>query len=355
MMRPFDNAHGGAGIAHGTRTVSQSRLDPPRSRTYDFGQTVVMAGFDIVGDVHGHADRLRSLLALMGYTERQGVWSHPTRTAVFVGDLIDRGPGQLETVRLVRAMVEAASAQIVLGNHEFNAVAYATVDPVRGDYCRPHSEKNESQHEAFLSDVDFGSPLHRSIIDWFMTIPMWLDLGGLRVVHACWSPKHIAHLDKVSGPANTLTEHIVIDATTEGTLTYKAIEVVLKGPEVDLDGVWYLDKDGHRRHHARLRWWDGTATSLRAAALVPAGTQLYGPDDQLIDELPDRLLSDDEAHPYTGPEPVLFGHYWWRQETAEPINPLATCLDYSVARGGVLRAYRWDGENEVDERKFVDG
>ena len=57
---------------------------------------------------------------------------------------------------------------------------------------------------------------------------------------------------------------------------------------------------------------------------------------------------------YTGPEPVLFGHYWWRKESAEAINPLATCLDYSVAKGGVLRAYRWDGETEIDETKFVD-
>ena len=289
----------------------------------------------------------------MGYEEDGGVWSHPDRTAVFVGDLIDRGPGQLETLRLVRAMVEAGSAQIVLGNHEFNAVAYATVDPVRGDYCRPHSDKNSSQHEAFLSDIDFGSPLHRSIIDWFMTIPMWLDLDGLRVVHACWSPEHIAHLASVS-PDNTLTERIVIDGTTKGTPTYDAIETVLKGPEIDLDGAWYEDKDGHKRHHARLRWWDSTATTLRTAALIPRGRSSTTRTTIRSDELPDRPLRDDEVQPYTGPEPVLFGHYWWRKETAEPINPLATCLDYSVAKDGVLRAYQWDGETEIDGTKFVD-
>ena len=313
-----------------------------------------MAGFDIIGDVHGHADRLRSLLTLMGYTEEHGVWSHPKRTAVFVGDLIDRGPGQLETLRLVRAMVEAGSAQIVLGNHEFNAVAYATVDPVRLDYCRPHSDKNNSQHEAFLSDVAFGSPLYRSIIDWFMTIPLWLDLGGLRVVHACWSPKHIAHLKKVAGPGNTLTEQIVIDGTTKGTPTYDAIETVLKGPEVDLDGVWYEDKDGHRRHHSRLRWWDSGATTLNDAVLIPSGTKLFDADDREIETLPDRKLRDDEVQRYTDPVPVLFGHYWWRKESAEKINPLATCLDYSVAKNGILRAYRWDGETEIDASRFVD-
>ena len=210
-------------------------------------------------------------------------------------------------------MVETGSAQIVLGNHEFNAIAYATVDPTVARY-----------------------------------------LGGLRVVHACWNQKHIEHLASVAGPANTLTERLVIDGTTKGTLTHDAVEVVLKGPEVHLDGVSYADKDGHVRDHARLRWWDSTASTLRAAALIPPGTQLYDGNDQPIDGLPDRDLRDDEIQFYTGPEPVLFGHYWWRKEAAEAINPLATCLDYSVAKDGVLRAYRWDGETEIDETKFVD-
>jgi hypothetical protein len=313
-----------------------------------------MTAFDVIGDVHGHADRLRGLLASMGYTERHGVWSHPDRTAVFLGDLIDRGPNQLDTLLMVRAMVAAGAAQIVLGNHEFNAVAYATRDPERDDYCRSHNDKHINQHEAFLADIAFGSPLHRSIIDWFTTIPLWLDLGGLRVVHACWSPDHIEHLEAHAGPDNTLTEQIVIDGSTKGTPTHDAVETVLKGPEVHLDGVRYLDKDGHPRDHARLRWWDSDATTLRSAALIEDDTELHDADGRPIDELPDRPLTDDELRPYTEPDPVLFGHYWWRKETAEPVNPRATCLDFSVAMGGVLRAYRWDGEDELDEDKFVE-
>jgi hypothetical protein len=313
-----------------------------------------MTAFDVIGDVHGHADRLRRLLASMGYAERHGVWSHPDRTAVFLGDLIDRGPGQLDTLRMVRAMVEAGAAQVVLGNHEFNAIAYATNDPVRPDYCRPHSDRNTSQHEAFLADIAFGSALHRAIIDWFTTIPLWLDLGGLRVVHACWSSDHIGHLEAEVGAGNTLTERIVIDGTTKGTPTYDAIETVLKGPEVHLDGARYLDKDGQERDHARLRWWDGEATTLRSAAMIDDATPLHDADGRPVGELHDRPLTDDELHPYTEPEPVLFGHYAWRKETAEPVNPRATCLDYGVAKGGVLRAYRWDGEDQLDEHKLVE-
>ena len=146
----------------------------------------------------------------------------------------------------------------------------------------------------------------------------------------------------------------MIDGATKGTPTYDAIETILKGPEVDMNGVWYRDKDGHPRHEARLRWWDGNATTLRAAALIPPGTQLFASDGTEVDELPDEPL-DSVVPPYTGPEPVLFGHYWWRKESAEEINPLATCLDYSVAKNGVLRAYRWDGKaTEIDPTEFVD-
>lgn len=71
-----------------------------------------MSGYDVIGDIHGHVDRLRRLLKLMGYKNDGGFWQHPEgRTVIFVGDLIDRGPGQLETLRLVRAMTEERSAE----------------------------------------------------------------------------------------------------------------------------------------------------------------------------------------------------------------------------------------------------
>ena len=63
---------------------------------------------DIIGDVHGHADQLVSLLHKLGYTERKGVYSHPESKVLFVGDYIDRGPKVRETLQLVRAMVEGA-------------------------------------------------------------------------------------------------------------------------------------------------------------------------------------------------------------------------------------------------------
>ena len=84
--------------------------------------------FDIIGDLHGCCDELEALLRQLGYAavEEAGdpVWGsrsfrHPQgRKAIFLGDLVDRGPRILDTLRLVRNMVVAGSALCVPGNHD---------------------------------------------------------------------------------------------------------------------------------------------------------------------------------------------------------------------------------------------
>lgn len=77
--------------------------------------------FDVVGDVHSCADELHALLDLLGYVPSadDGVRRHPAgRRAVFVGDLVDRGPAPVETLRTVMGMVAAGSAIAVPGNHD---------------------------------------------------------------------------------------------------------------------------------------------------------------------------------------------------------------------------------------------
>lgn len=123
------------------------------------------------------------------------VWSHPEREVIFLGDFIDHGPEQMETVRMARSMIEAGHAQAVMGNHEFNAVVWATEDPYHpGRYLRAHSDRNHRQHQACLEQVGEGSELHQSHIAWFKTLPLYLDLEGLRVIHACWHRPSLAVL-----------------------------------------------------------------------------------------------------------------------------------------------------------------
>ena len=316
-----------------------------------------MTGYDIIGDVHGCADMLSSLLKKLGYVERDGAYRHSQdRQALFVGDLVDRGPGQLESVAIPRAMVEHGTAQMVIGNHEFNAIAFATRTADDTDWCRRHSPKNRAQHAAFIDAVGFGSPNHRSILDWFMSLPLWLDLGGVRVVHACWHDPSIDHLRTQLSATGGLTDELIRNGTTHGTATYDAIETVLKGPEVRMEGYTYTDKDGNARRKGRAEWWNTEATTLRDIVRIDPSWKLTDADGNIATELPATPLADlaepVPRYPADAP-PVLFGHYWFNQNDVKPSTPTTACVDYSAVRGGDLVAYRWDGEPELRHDHFV--
>jgi protein phosphatase len=80
--------------------------------------------FDIIGDVHGCADELESLLRALDYApDASGTFTHPKgRKAIFVGDLVDRGPRVGDTLRIAMAMVGAGTALAVPGNHDLKLV-----------------------------------------------------------------------------------------------------------------------------------------------------------------------------------------------------------------------------------------
>src|ERR1700690_1662313 len=79
--------------------------------------------FDIIGDVHGCFDELVDLLGQLGYRVDGLTVTPPAgRKAVFLGDLVDRGPKIPEVLRLVMAMVENGTALCVPGNHDIKLV-----------------------------------------------------------------------------------------------------------------------------------------------------------------------------------------------------------------------------------------
>lgn len=87
-------------------------------------------------------------------------------------------------MEIVRPMIDSGAALAVMGNHELNALAFHTPDPDEpGNHLRPHDEKNSRQHAETMRQVPSGELA--SYLNWFRTLPLWLDLGGLRVVHAC--------------------------------------------------------------------------------------------------------------------------------------------------------------------------
>lgn len=298
--------------------------------------------YDVIGDIHGHASKLWELLELLGYTKQGGVYRHSARQVLFLGDFIDRGPQQLAVLETVRDMVEEGQALSVMGNHEFNAIGWMSHD-ARGRVLREHSSKNHSQHKVFLEAVGEGGAAHREWIGWFKTLPLWLDLPELQVVHACWSPEAMHSLNPLLDEGKRLNDAHLLTLFERGSEAYNAVEVLLKGPEVALpDGHVFHDKDNHPRQEARIKWWLDSGT-LRDTALLPAA---------IAAQLPDHCMKAELARYPSGAKPTFIGHYWMRG-TPLPLNHNTACLDFSVAKDGQLVGYRFDGEKSLQADKFV--
>ncbi|HEY7834963.1 MAG TPA: polynucleotide kinase-phosphatase [Ktedonobacterales bacterium] len=96
-------------------------------------RTAERGPFDIIGDLHGCYDELCELLAALGYEADEAAgWRHPAgRRAIFLGDLVDRGPGVVEVVRLVLRMVAVGQAFCVPGNHDEKLLRFVKGAKVR--------------------------------------------------------------------------------------------------------------------------------------------------------------------------------------------------------------------------------
>lgn len=298
--------------------------------------------YDFIGDVHGHADALNELLHQLGYQRQGEAFRHPARQAVFVGDLIDRGPKIRETLHQVRAMVDAGAALAVMGNHEFNALCFHEPAP-GGGFLRSHSDKNVHQHQATLDQFEGHDGEWREFLDWFLTLPLWIEGPGFRVIHACWSEPH----RRAFHGRDRLTRDLLRPASMRGTTEHAAVEALLKGIEFQLPaGHQHADKSGLLRETARVKWWQpARGRTYRDVAFPdPAG-------------MPDHPVPDweaDKLSPYLDTTPVFFGHYWLPAHSPrQPVTRHLACLDYSVAKGGYLAAYRWDGEEQLSPEKFV--
>ena len=299
--------------------------------------------YDLIGDIHGHHDKLTALLTKLGYRPHGESFHHPEgRKVIFLGDYIDRGPKVRQVLHTVRAMVDAGDALAIMGNHEYNAVLYHTPDD-KGGWLRPRRLDRDSGLRVSLGQFAGLDDEWADWLEWMKSLPMFLDMGGLRAVHACWDAQSMQQLK-----GKCLTDDEFLHASAKrGTRLCGAVDHVLKGPEMDMpDGCLYHDKEGIARRSVRVRWWDIPEAARVSHLAMPTP----------FDEAGEAEVGQLRQMPNYGPEepPVFFGHYWLPadQEKA-PLRHNIACLDFSAAREGPMVAYRWNGERELTPLNFV--
>lgn len=299
-----------------------------------------MSGYDIVGDIHAQADRLRDLLRELGYGDPG--FTHPQgRRIIFVGDYINRGPQNKETIEIVQKIVERGGVAL-MGNHEFKAICYSK--PGIHGHIRPHTLKNAAEHAGFLEEYPYGSDAYIRVMRWFETLPIYTRTPHFSVVHACWNQASIDVCNSyIRAKDGTLEAKAYAAYDTENATAFSlALDVLLKGPRYKLPrGVNYLDSQGHPSKEARIFWWRDKSS--------PVG--------RLIDKeaLVEEFLSEANKRQiqrlrndfnYSSKNIVFMGHYNIDSEVGLESAKVA-CLNYK----GRVMAYRW---NEGDRALFAD-
>lgn len=300
--------------------------------------------YDIIGDIHGHGISLKNLLNKLGYEQSNGIYQHPQgNKAVFLGDFIDRGPTHREVIDTVRPMIDSGHALGIMGNHEFNAICYHTPDE-QGGYLRERSEKNVEQHEAFMATYPDKAE-RDEIINWFKTLPLWIELEFCRAVHACWHEDSMVALKPWLKEDNTLLDIGYIVASDKTHPAYDAVETLLKGVETKLpDNQYFFDKENNKRHDIRTKWWDPSADTYENAALPDLSDH--------VKHKRNHTTPPESRFGYpTEAKPLFIGHYW-RKDDPQPLTPNVACVDYSIAKEGKLAAYRMRPGENLSKRNF---
>ena len=259
---------------------------------------------DVVGDVHGEIGALEDLLRALGY---RGRGEHAAgRRLVFIGDLCDRGPDSPGVIRRVREMVEAGTAQCLLGNHEVNLLLGERKDANGWFFERDH-DRERGKFAASRPAADDAEREHT--LRFLRSLPLVLERPDLRLVHACWSDERIAEARGTAGISNAveLYRHYAALAEARAQASGLAREA---GAELD----YYRD---------RLLDRNAPVPMLPALAERDVSFQLSNPVRVLTSGIERRAL---EPHfmagkwrmvervewwkDYASATPVLFGHYW---------------------------------------------
>jgi len=266
---------------------------------------------DIIGDIHGHYLELRLLLEKFGYIIQGLNFESPeNRKLAFVGDFINRGPQSVEVLKLVKSLQESGDAIVVLGNHEFKLIQNFVAGKSSSDEFVP-------------------------FIPWLRTLPLFLELETLRIVHAAW---HFSSIDILE--QTLVADDLFIKETLKkGSVYHKASQTIVSGIKIDIpENFRLVDRFNIRRKKARLKWW----MELNGK---PYSECFFSP---MFPEVSDNGPIERDVNmiePYSKKDkPVFIGHYCLPENLPKVFDQVV-CLDGCVSYDNTLWGYRHEGEH----------
>jgi hypothetical protein len=299
---------------------------------------------DIIGDIHGHYKELVTLLEKMDYSKINGIWQHPNRKAIFVGDMVSRGPATCDVLKLVRQMVDNQSAMAVLGNHELNMIGHFTTKKNGRSYLIL-APTNKNQMEAIRKQFNNDEELY-DYVKWLRTLPFMIDYGSIRVAHAYWSHKNQKMLTS-SIIEGKISRSQLKEIFKNETPLAEAVWQTTRGIEINLPNDMIIkDAQNLRRANFRIKWWE--KPEGQTFRTISYGNRFVLPEYTI----PPEIIKPFEVYSENNPI-MIFGHYCAADEPMVVSNNLC-CIDSCVAGSkGKLSAYRWYGEKKINSDHII--
>jgi hypothetical protein len=301
--------------------------------------------YDIIGDVHGQATLLERLLKRAGYNKRGNNYHHHERKAIFVGDFVNRGPEIKETLRIIRHMADAGNALAILGNHEINALLFSMKNDQGESLLLTTGQRYASVIQTFQQFKNYQEEW-KEFRKWLRSLPLFLELDTIRVVHACWKDENIEVIKREIQPgriSKSILRNLVIDSKSELS---QSILQTTRGIHHILPSDLRIYDNRHRAHHIyRVKWW-----------VEPQGFTFQEWSFESKFKLPNYTIPQEiipifNAYPEDAPI-VFFGHYC-RGSGPWVIKDNVCCVDACVSGKGTLAAYCWDGETTLSPEKMI--
>jgi bis(5'-nucleosyl)-tetraphosphatase (symmetrical) len=245
-----------------------------------------------IGDLQGCVEELRRLLAAFEFdASRDRLW--------FVGDLVNRGPSSLETLRLVRSLGDVAVC--VLGNHDFHLLCRAE------GFARRHADDT--------LDPVLGAPDAAELLDWLRHRPMLHEERGFAMVHAGLLPQW---------------------SLARARALAHEVETALRGPHYR-EFLRHLYGARPNRWREDLAGWDRLRVIVNAMARLRFCTE----DGEMLlevkrEDAPPGARRWFELRPADEP-PIVFGHW---STLGLVMTDKVLALDTGCVWGGRLSAVR---------------
>ena len=292
-----------------------------------------MYSFDFIGDIHGHYSKFIQLLNKLGYSYNSelNTYSHPDkRKIVVLGDFVNVGMQNNEVLACLQNMHQKGDAYIISGNHEyFLALLYTKT------LHNKHTLWYYIQRDYYPIYIEFinKKELLYSYIEWILELPIFLDFGNCKAIHAIWDENDI-ELVKNHNSIKKMIKFISINPEFKERLN----KIIM--------GVTYKLKKAnhHKPTFFRFKWWEDIEN-----------TPIHQLFMHKFEQFPVEMEKDIDVHTLkinTTPYPVFFGHYNL-QGFPYLTNKTKCCLDFGGAKGGYLTSYRWDNEEILDSNKII--